>query len=1273
MVVSMMSTAAFAASRYVDIDGHWGEAAIEHWSDAGIVEGIGNNRFDPDGLLTRAAAAKILAGLLRLNDVADITAYTDCVPGAWYYLSVAKCVAAGILNGTSATTMSPNAPVTREQMFTMYCRALSIEGKNSTDRIFADAWQVDGYAQPYVNALLELGYINGQTATTLAPNATMKRAELMQLLYNSIEAYITEGGKYEVEGDGIVLIVTDEDVQLTGDFDGAIIVTQPETEVSLKGIDGEPEVIAYADNVTVTNAPVGTTVTAANGAEGVTANGKDVDKNDSIVIEEKKGSGSNTISRPSKPSCKHDDIKLVSNEDGTHNEVCEDCDETVKEDVACTYETVTPSTCTDKGTVKCACGYERELELAAHTYTGAIINNENGTHSGTCSVCGNKDVAEPCNYVAGEITKPATINETGTQEYVCSVCGDVTTEELPKVDYKFYLGVTSAGTTVDMTVFKDYSAVINFPGSKTVDANTVTVTAQMKDVEGLGVEGERKHSIEVETGITATPKLKDALYNVAFFDQATVNVSVEGADPFAYEFVGVTDENDDTVITATAEGDPAAAWSALMDHVDADTVDTDDSSAIIKAGSYLWIGNEKLIVTDDIKIDNVDDLDALQDAVRDGSKLQTGKTDSKVEAYLAAGSTVTVGSSKATLVDNALVEVNPDQDITITDPYLSELRGLTEPKAIVNYLVGMLDTAVGAVKEADQIDIKVSFTEAVEERFYLGVTAANDVTVDMTVYEDYSVVVNFPGSQSVNGESVTVEMYMQDVEGLGITDKREYSIEVETGLGTYPLDTMYETAFFDAATVEVNVEDESFTYAIVGERSGNGDNVITATAEGDPAAAWGELMDHVKAETVAADDSSAVIKAGSYLWIGNEKLVVTDDIEVDNVNELAALQAAIRDSAVLQTGKVDNKVEAYLAAGSTVTLSSSKATLKDNALVEVECGEIEDGILSELQSKNTNKDIVKALVGALDTAVGALDDYNDTVKVNVTFTDAVEERAYLGVTADNGEGEDVTVDMTVFDDYSFVINFPGSESVTADEVEVTARLTDVEGLGIDGTREHSMSVTTGFNPNNAWSLDANMWNISGFEKATVDVKVNTIEFAYALAGEPSKNGDNIITGKVDDADAAAEAWSALMGLVETSTGAGDSKAFLAQGSYVQIADEKLTADKALLLDDLSDLSGAKQDIKDALTLTTVTGGTGITAVLKGGSYIAIDETTLTLKNDETVTVTIEGDGIEEKLDDVLSYLKEYNTKKDVVITLVELLNELVGIADGKTITVTVTF
>lgn len=219
----MMVPSAFAASDgFDDVSGHWAEDAINRWSGYGVVNGVGDNQFAPNGTLTRAQAAQVFANLLDLEVQADISRYTDVPEGSWYHNAIAQCVAAGILTGTGGSTMDPQSPVTREELFVMFARALNIRPQSSSDVTFGDSGEVSGWAQGYINALADRGFVSGVGGGMLAPGEAINRASVMSLLDKTISDYANTSGTTVGNASGVVLVVADN-VSVAGDVDTLVV------------------------------------------------------------------------------------------------------------------------------------------------------------------------------------------------------------------------------------------------------------------------------------------------------------------------------------------------------------------------------------------------------------------------------------------------------------------------------------------------------------------------------------------------------------------------------------------------------------------------------------------------------------------------------------------------------------------------------------------------------------------------------------------------------------------------------------------------------------------------------------------------------------------------------------------------------------------------------------------------------------------------------------------------------------------------------------------
>lgn len=282
LILAFIPVSAMAVE-FDDAQGHWAEAAIDRWSDAGVVSGVGNNDFDPEGEMNRAQAASVFSELIQLTDEADISNFTDIPDNAWYAGHIAKCVDAGIMAGMSDTTMEPETTLSREMFFTMFAQAMGIEREETSDVKFNDSAEASSWAVGYINALANRGFISGMGDGSVEPLSDINRASVMALLNQAIVTYAVEEGAQNVDGTGIVLVLADN-VSITADEPITVVVANEGATVSLAGATGGAEVIALENNVAVTDAPVGTTIAAKEGVTGTTANGQAVAPDSEITI-----------------------------------------------------------------------------------------------------------------------------------------------------------------------------------------------------------------------------------------------------------------------------------------------------------------------------------------------------------------------------------------------------------------------------------------------------------------------------------------------------------------------------------------------------------------------------------------------------------------------------------------------------------------------------------------------------------------------------------------------------------------------------------------------------------------------------------------------------------------------------------------------------------------------------------------------------------------------------------------------------------------------------
>lgn len=159
----------------------------------GLMEGINSYQFAPDATATRAMVVQILYRMSGEPAVSYGSGFTDVASNVWYADAIAWAARNNIVNGTSAATFDPNAPVTREQFATMLYRYARYRGFNTslTANILSyyDVNQVSEYAFEALQWACAEGIVNGTSTGYLTPQGNATRAQLAAMLMRFCTEY----------------------------------------------------------------------------------------------------------------------------------------------------------------------------------------------------------------------------------------------------------------------------------------------------------------------------------------------------------------------------------------------------------------------------------------------------------------------------------------------------------------------------------------------------------------------------------------------------------------------------------------------------------------------------------------------------------------------------------------------------------------------------------------------------------------------------------------------------------------------------------------------------------------------------------------------------------------------------------------------------------------------------------------------------------------------------------------------------------------------------
>ena len=171
----------------------WYHDGIHYCLENGLMNGVGNALFAPNGTITRAQIVTIIYRLEGEPAVTDGSAFTDVADGTWYTDAVAWAAANEIMGGYGNGLFGPNDPITREQFAATLYRYAQYKGydvsisENTNIQSFADFDAISEYAITAMQWTFDKGIITGISATTLEPQGIATRAQAAAMLQRFCE------------------------------------------------------------------------------------------------------------------------------------------------------------------------------------------------------------------------------------------------------------------------------------------------------------------------------------------------------------------------------------------------------------------------------------------------------------------------------------------------------------------------------------------------------------------------------------------------------------------------------------------------------------------------------------------------------------------------------------------------------------------------------------------------------------------------------------------------------------------------------------------------------------------------------------------------------------------------------------------------------------------------------------------------------------------------------------------------------------------------------
>jgi len=179
---------------FADIAEHKSKNEIEALAKRNIINGKNESTFDPDTTMTRAEFATIISRGLGLPEKND-SIFKDITNSDWFYTYINTSYHYGIVKGVSETEFNPNGVITRQEAAVMLARAAKLCGMETkmnssetkdilaafTDYIQIESWAIDSMAFCYNNNIIS------DESIEILPVHEITRAEVATMVYNMLD------------------------------------------------------------------------------------------------------------------------------------------------------------------------------------------------------------------------------------------------------------------------------------------------------------------------------------------------------------------------------------------------------------------------------------------------------------------------------------------------------------------------------------------------------------------------------------------------------------------------------------------------------------------------------------------------------------------------------------------------------------------------------------------------------------------------------------------------------------------------------------------------------------------------------------------------------------------------------------------------------------------------------------------------------------------------------------------------------------------------------
>ena len=240
-----------ATTDFPDIDGHWAAASLRKGVELGLLKGI-NGKIMPNNSVKRSEAIVILNRALGATQTDSVSGLAASQQSAWYSEDLGKAIHLGLITANDNRSFD-TAATRAEAFVLMARAFAYDRAETAADELssFTDTSSMTTEQKQAAAALISQGVVNGTSATKLSPSNKLTRAQFVTMIVRIAAATNADSAPTELAGGTVLtnpcLALTGAVA------DGDWIFAAPTNEISLDSVSSSHRIVLKGEERAVLN------------------------------------------------------------------------------------------------------------------------------------------------------------------------------------------------------------------------------------------------------------------------------------------------------------------------------------------------------------------------------------------------------------------------------------------------------------------------------------------------------------------------------------------------------------------------------------------------------------------------------------------------------------------------------------------------------------------------------------------------------------------------------------------------------------------------------------------------------------------------------------------------------------------------------------------------------------------------------------------------------------------------------------------------------------